>query len=227
MESDTEILARIYERQFGEFSQLRRYICSMVQFRRFMSLVEPGCGTGLLAREITALTDASYTGIDIDENILAIARRNSPESEGLKYVHSDAYVSLSAADAYLSSFFLAGLSNPLAYLRRAADALKPEGLYIVFGEYNYGGTLEEPPCGLAASLIESLQLDGFSVDLGGNLDSIFTQAGFRTMSSGSMRSDFQEPDRDFISLQLGVDDIDVHSLVSWEISWGIYRTLHK
>jgi len=227
VDRNTEILESIYERQFREFSQLRRHIFSMVQFRRFMSLVEPGCGTGLLAREITALSDASYTGIDIDESILEIARRNTPEREGLKYVHSNAFLTLPAADAYFSSFFLAGLNDPLAYLRRAAEALKPEGFYIVFGEYNYESTLEEPPCGLAARLIGSLRSEGFSLDLGGNLNSIFTRAGYSTVSSGSVRGDFQQPDRDFVSLQLGSDDIDVHSLVSWEISWGIYRTLCK
>ncbi len=187
-------------------------------------MVEPGCGTGLLAKEITTLTDASYTGIDISDSILAIARRNTPEGGGLKFVHADALEYLPPADAIFSSFFLTSLNDPVIFLRRAANALPQGGIYIVFGEYNYSAIREDPPSGLAGKIIESLRKDGFSIELGGILDEVFTEAGYETVLSGSERGKMQEPDRDYISLQLGSGYRgDAHHHLSWEIVWGIYR----
>ncbi len=221
----SKVLARIYRRQFIELAQLRRHICSIVPLRRFNTVVEPGCGTGLLAEEIISLADASYTGIDISESILSIARRNVPERDGLLFVHADIREYLPAADAFFSSFFLAGLTDPVTFLRRAADALPKGGFYIVFGEYNYSGIMEDPPSGLAGRIIESLLRGGFSIELGGKLDSVFTEAGFNTVISGSVRGDMQKPDRDYISLQLGSGyRYTAHHLLSWEIVWGVYRT---
>ncbi len=223
-----KILAGIYRRQFSELARLRRHICSFIPFRRFSILVEPGCGTGLLASEITSITDASYTGIDISYNILSIARRNIPERDCLNFVHADALEFLPPADAFLSSFFLADLTDPAAFLRGAADALPPGGFYIVFGEYNYSGIREDPPSGLADKIMESLQRDGLSIDLGGKLDAVFMESGYDTVESGSIRGKMQEPDTDFISLQLGsTDGITDHSRLSWEIVWGIYRTRYS
>jgi SAM-dependent methyltransferase len=219
------ILAEVYERQFGELSGLRRHICSSVPLRSFETIVEPGCGTGLLAGEICSITDASYTGIDIDERMLAIAGSNIPERENLRFVHADALEFIPTADAYLSSFFLAGLADPPSYLRKVFSVLPEDGLYIVFGEYNYSGLREESSSGLADRLTESLRRDGFSTELGADLDSIFIQAGFNTMASGSVRGEFQKPDAEFISMQLGLSDCeDVTPLLSWEINWGIYRS---
>ncbi len=218
----------MYRRQFIELTRLRRHICSITPFRRFRTMIEPGCGTGLLAREITAITDASYTGIDISDSILSIARRNTPEREGINFVHDDALEFLPSTDAFFSSFFLTGLTDPAVFLRRAADVLPPGGFYIVFGEYNYSGTREDPPSGLAGKIMESLRMDGFSIDLGGNLDAVFAEAGYDTVESGSVRGKMQEPDMDFISLQLGsTDGITDHSRLSWEILWGIYRTRYS
>ena len=187
-------------------------------------MVEPGCGTGLLAKEITTLTDASYTGIDISNSVLTIARRNTPEGGGLKFVHADVMEFLPPADALFSSFFLAGLTDPVTFLRRAADALSHGGFYIVFGEYDYSAIREDPQSGLADRIIESLRRNGFSIELGGTLDAVFTEAGFDTVVSGSKRGTMQEPDRDFISLQLGSSyRITDHHRLSWEIVWGVYR----
>lgn len=220
----SKILAGIYRRQFTELTQLRRHICSIIPFRRFHTVAEPGCGTGLLAKEIATLSDASYTGIDISESILTIARRNTPEKSDLKFVHADALKYLPPADAFFSSFFLAGMTEPVTFLRRAADALPQGGFYIVFGEYNYSGIMEDPPSGLAGRIIESLLGDCFSIELGGTLDAAFIEAGFKTVTSGSVRGDMQKPDRDYISLQLGSGyRYATHHLLSWEIVWGIYR----
>lgn len=219
-----DILSGIYERQFSELARLRRHICSITPFRRFSSLVEPGCGTGLLAGEIAAITDASYTGIDVSDSILSIARRNATARDGLNFVHADALEYLPPADAVFSSFFLACLTDPVAFLRRAADALAPGGFYIVFGEYNYSGIREDPPSGLTGKIMESLRREGLSIDLGGNLDAVFEEAGYETVESGFVRGKMQEPDSDFISLQLGsTDGINTHPRLSWEIGWGIYR----
>ncbi len=220
-----EILSEVYRRQFNELAPMRRHICSVVPFRRFSAVTEPGCGTGLLSAEISAITDALCTGIDKSGSILSIARNSIPAIDGVSFVQADIMDYLPPSDAYISSFFLAGLTDPVSFLRRAAGFLPSGGYYVVFGEYNYSAIQEEPDCGLSDKLLRSFRREGFSVELGANLDSVFAKAGYSSIESGLLKGGMQKPDLDFLSLQLGsVDEISLQQRLSWEIAWGIYRT---
>jgi SAM-dependent methyltransferase len=224
---DISSLAEVYTRQFLELSPLRRHILSHLPLRTSGHIVEPGCGTGLLAAELSVLTSASYTGIDSDERALALAGDRTAGKEGFRFECADALELVPAADIYVSSFFLTKLKDPVSWLRKVRRALPEGGLYAVFGEYDYGSIIEEPETGLADTLRESLEADGFSTSLGGELNGAFEEAGFTVSAGGSVRGCLQEPDRDFLDLQLGCSpayarELPGNSRLSWSVVWGIY-----
>ncbi len=224
---DIGALEEVYSRQFRELTPLRRHILSRLPLRSWGRVVEPGCGTGLLAAELSELTSASYTGIDTDCRAITIALERTSGAGGFRFVCADALDLIPAADAYVSSFFLATVTDPVAWLRKVWRVLPEGGLYAVFGEYDYDSIVEEPESGLVEALRESLEADGFSTRLGGELDCVFEEAGFSVAGSGSVQGRLQEPDRGFIELQLGVSSAHTPDLpedlrMSWSIAWGIY-----
>jgi len=222
---DTETLSAVYLRQYRELTHLRRHILSMLPVRSWRSVVEPGCGTGLLAAELTGLTDAAYTGIDIDAGAVAMATEAAFGRPGCRFLCRDARDFVPRADAYVSSFFLTTLVNPVVWLQEVRRALPGNGVYAVFAEYDYGSLREEPARGLADAIRDSLEADGFSTGIGGELDELFTHAGFTVDTSGSVTGPLQEPDGRFLDLQLGRSHAEAWkgTLLSWTVAWGIYR----
>jgi SAM-dependent methyltransferase len=220
-----EDLAAVYERQFRELTHLRRHILSLLPLRSWDHLVEPGCGTGLLAACLSSLTPASYTGIDLDAGALSRAAELNAGTDGFRFVCADARNHVPQADAYVSSFFLAMLPNPVEWLQKVFRALPPGGTYAVFGEYDYESLREDPGTGLAQAIRDSLEGDGFSTGIGGELDELFVHAGYTVEASGAVRGPLQEPDRTFLEFQLGPDHPAMESgtRLSWTVTWGIYR----
>jgi len=210
---EIRILSPIYERQFGELGPLRRHICSMLPLGGIRSIFEPGCGSGLLGGELRRLTDAVYTGMDIDPEIL-------PREPG--FVRGDALRNPQPADLYATSFFFSSIPRPLPWLRRVRRALAPGGMFAVFGEYDYESIGESPDRGVAAALRAALEREGLATTHGGRLDGFFDRAGFRKSAGGEIRGGFREPDREFLALHVPVLP-DPLPRMSWRIVWGVWK----
>jgi len=206
-------LRRIYARQFREMAPLRRHICSLLPLNSISTIFEPGCGSGLLGIELQSITNAAYTGMDIDGDIL-------PEEKG--FVQGDALDDPPPADLYAASFFFSSVPKPLQWLKRVRRIMPPGGLFALFGEYDYESIGEDPEMGLACSIRQALEREGLSTDHGGSLDGFFEQAGFKKLHGGDVRSEPAAPDREFLEMHL-------HRLpetlpaMTWRIVWGIWR----
>lgn len=206
IENDGSILYRIQERQFREMSQLRRRIFSILPIRNSKRIIEPGCGTGLLLRELFYMTDARITGFDRDKNALEKAeklfRQDSYDRNPL-LLHRDAENRpLFTADIYISSFFLYQLKDPLVFLKRVRTHLTESGVYAVAGEYDYMGIGESPDLGMKNLILDSLKMEGFHTEFGASLDDIFSEAGFVKRNSGRICGRLQIPDWEFLEFQL-------------------------
>jgi SAM-dependent methyltransferase len=207
------ILSPIYERQFRELAPLRRHICSLLPLGRIRTIFEPGCGSGLLAGELRPLTDAVYTGMDIDPDIL-------PPEPG--FIRGDALADPPPADLYVTTFFFSSVQKPVPWLKRVRRRLAPGGVFAVFGEYDYESIGEFPDRGLAAAVRAALLRDGLVTSHGGRLDELFDLAGFSKSAGGEIRSDPSEPDRDFLDMHLRELPKEL-PLMTWRIVWGIWR----
>lgn len=207
------LLTAVYNRQYEELQQLRRYIFSLLPLGNTGSIFEPGCGTGLLGRELMSLTDASYTGMDIDSGILP---------DEAVFVHGDALLEPMNADLYVTSFFFSSVSDPCNWLVRVFACIPPGGLFAVFCEYDYEATVIEPDLGLKDSLIKGLQASGLYTGNGGRLNESFRRAGFEKRIGGTAKVTSKEPDRCFLEMHAGPVSRRLPE-IAWRVVWGIWR----
>lgn len=234
-------LFQIYRRQFAELAPLRHRLYGRLPLRSLRRIVEPGCGTGLVLRELAPLTRAELVGIDRDSAALAEARRAPSVSrhEGpALFEHADvSQCRLPAAGLYVSSFFLYQLQEPVPFLRRVRRVLDRDGLYAVLAEYDYPATVESPAgLGLVDALLASLRHESFHPETGGRLDALFAEAGFAVVESGTLAGDARPPDPVFLRYQLGrmmnpaeterwLTRVETASVrLSFSVRWGIYRS---
>lgn len=205
---EIDLLSRIYQRQFLELEPLRRHILSLLPLNRVNTIFEPGCGTGLLGRQLQSLTDADYKGMDISKGILP---------PGNSFIKGDAEKNHPPADLYVTGFFFSSLKDPVKWLSK----LKAE-VFAVFGEYDYQSINEQPVMNIAGRLRAGLVKSGLSVTRGASLNSYFERSGFVKLHGGEVRSMLQKPDREFLSMH--IPDLEEElPLMSWRIVWGIWR----
>jgi SAM-dependent methyltransferase len=210
---ENSILSPIYERQFRELAPLRRHIFSLLPLNRIGTIFEPGCGSGLLAGELQSLTDAVYTGMDINPAILP---------PGKAFIVGDALKHPPAADLYVTSFFFSSIRKPVPWLKKVHRSLPQGGIFAVFGEYDYRSIGESPDTGLADSLRRGLEDAGIGTSHGGSLDEYFEHAGFLKSAGGEVRSDPSAPDRSFLGMHLPEIPAEL-PLMTWRIVWGLWK----
>jgi SAM-dependent methyltransferase len=174
---------------------------------------EPGCGTGLLGLELATITEAFYTGMDINREILP---------QGKSFVHGDAVKRPLSADLYISSFFFSSLDKPVKWLKKVRKKLSPKGLFAVFAEYDYTRIEEFPETGLADMVRDGLKREGINTASGSQLDFFFENAGFTKLAGGEVTTRMQKPDRSFIEMHVNSVP-DELPLMSWCVAWGVWR----
>lgn len=93
-------------------------------------VLEIGCGTGLLARELATKRGARVTAIDASARLIDVARVRTPSSLGVEYRVAD-FMELSPRgfDIVICA------SSPMADAARMADAVVPGGTVFIAGRY--------------------------------------------------------------------------------------------
>ncbi len=215
-------MREVLERQHRETAALRRWILSTLPLRRVSRIVVPGCGTGLVLRELCRLTGAELVGLDRDPSMLQRAAIGMPPGRAL-LVACDARRLAPKAGMYLSRFFLGRLPDPLPHLRLALSALPPGGLYACLGEYDYLWTAERGG-DEGRALVGTISRDGLPVDAGRRLSELFSMAGFAVVRSGLAEWPASRPDPAFIELQMGRRDaLPEGTELPWRIGWLVAR----
>ncbi len=107
-------------------------------------VLDVGCGTGALARELATKRGAKVTAIDLSPRMINVARLRSSASLGIEYRVAD-FMELSPTgfDVVISTNTLHHL--PLAdAASRMADALVPGGTLLIADLFTARGPLELP-----------------------------------------------------------------------------------
>lgn len=203
--------AAVLERQFRNLAETRRHIYSLLPLRSSGAIVEPGCGTGLLARELIPLTEAGITCIDL------VQRPGIPP--GVRFIPGDAMKNTPEARIYISSFFLYQLPDPERYLRRVRRALGRDGFYAVAGEFAYH---RDHP--VAAAMADRLSSEGYDPFFGAGASRVFAAAGYRTVESGVVRPKFEEPDHNLPDSLIGAEARNNPGSFCVPVFWGVFRT---
>jgi 2-polyprenyl-3-methyl-5-hydroxy-6-metoxy-1,4-benzoquinol methylase len=112
-------------------------------------VLEIGCGTGALARELATRRGARVTAIDLSPRMIDVARVRTPASLGVEYHVAD-FLSLSP-----SGFDVVVATNTLHHLpleetvTRMADAVGETGMLLVADLFAARGVTELPYNGLS------------------------------------------------------------------------------
>lgn len=96
-------------------------------------LLEVGCGTGVLAREVVKLVGASgsVTGLDLSESMLSVAREISPAVAFHQGNAMDLPFEDDSFDVVVASFVLMFVENQAQSVREMWRVLKPGGRLII------------------------------------------------------------------------------------------------
>jgi SAM-dependent methyltransferase len=146
------------------------------------TVLEVGCGTGVIAGEVARFAPARVVGLDLSANMLAVARREAP---GVRLVQGDAQAlpfAEGAFDLVLCHYLLLWLADPAGAVAEMARVVCRGGTVLACAEPDYGGRIDHP-----AELVrpgqlqvEALRRQGADPLVGRRLGELFSAAGLRT-----------------------------------------------
>ena len=128
----TRSAAEIYEEFFvpALFGQWAPLVADAAGIKAGQRVLDVACGTGVLARE-AASRDASVTGLDRNEGMLAMARRVAPPVEWKVGRAEQLPFADGSFDAVVSQFGLMFFDDRAQALRQMRRVLKPDGRLAV------------------------------------------------------------------------------------------------
>ena len=127
--------AEIYEEFFvpALFREPAQHVVRAAEVRRGQSVLDVGCGTGVVAREAArAAGDAgSVTGLDRNEGMLAVAKRLAPHIDWRRGLAEELPFADGSFDRVFNQFSLMFFDDRTAALREMRRVMKPGGRTFV------------------------------------------------------------------------------------------------
>ena len=161
----------------------RNQIYRQVGLNKARRILEIGCGTGVITSELRDKTDAKTVAIDIDERMIAEAKKNVQGVEFLVADAADLSMNNKTFDLVISQYLFLWLSDPKVTLNEMVRVCKKRGHVVALAEPDYGGWLEYPEYELGASHIKSLEKEGADPYMGRKIQTLFEAAGLETKIS--------------------------------------------
>jgi len=171
----------------------RRWLYEQVGLVGARTVLEVGCGTGVIAREV-ARRGPAVTGLDLDAEMLIIARQEAP---AVRLVQGDAHALPfpdGTFDVVLCHYLLLWLADPAQALREMARVVCPGGVVLACAEPDYGGRVDHPSelARLGQLQTESLRQQGADPQAGRRLGELFAAAGLEA-TVGVMAGQWERP----------------------------------
>jgi ubiquinone/menaquinone biosynthesis C-methylase UbiE len=127
--------AEVYERCFvpAIFGRWAPRVADAAKIASGDRVLDVGCGTGVLARAAAArvAADSQVTGLDLNEGMLAVARRLRPEIEWRQGDATNLPFADESFDVVMSQFALMYFPDRTAALREMARVLRPGGRLVI------------------------------------------------------------------------------------------------
>ncbi len=183
------------------------------------TVLEVGCGSGVIAGELAQFGPARVLGLDLDARMLAFARQ---QGSGAKHVQGDAYTLPfpdHSFDVVVCHYLLLWLRDPVRGVREMARVLRPSGCVLACAEPDYGGRIDHPPemAVLGQLQAEALRRQGADPEIGRRLGELFTAAGLRaTVGVMAGQWDVPAPPGDGFDAEWAMRERDLAALVAPE-----------
>lgn len=185
-----------FQQQAGWTAWIRRHLIERVQLPPNARVLEFGCGTGAITRELAAGSPLRTFGFDIRLDYLQLARRQDPNT---RYLQADAYhppLSPAACDAVICHMFLLWIADPARVLGEMARCVRPGGWVMALAEPDYAGRIDHPRelGALGRWQAESLRKQGAYPDRGRELAGLFSGAGLHHVETGVLGGQWRSAD---------------------------------
>jgi SAM-dependent methyltransferase len=118
--------------ELGRYSLVVGYIswAGAEHFGRPPTVLDIGCGTGLLRRRLEGVPISGYLGVDLSD--AAIRSAESERYRDARFLAGNALnLDVGRHDIVVLNELLYYLPDPVRYLRDAARTLRPDGLYVI------------------------------------------------------------------------------------------------
>jgi SAM-dependent methyltransferase len=173
-----------YQRQAAWTEALRLFVYRKVHLARKKSILELGCGTGVILDEISRRTGAGICGIDHDPGIISLARKQFPQLKIEKTEADRLPFKKECFDLIVTHCFWLWQHKPDKILSECFRLLKNGGQLASLAEPDYPGRRDQPEelGGLGDFYIKALAKLGAAPETPGRLEDLMVGSGFRVES---------------------------------------------
>jgi ubiquinone/menaquinone biosynthesis C-methylase UbiE len=196
-----------YAQQATWTRKLRAYLFEKAGLADSHGVLEVGCGTGAVLREL--VTPASLHALDINSSSLKECRVHASrailvEGNALSLPYSNEIF-----DIVYCHFLLLWVRDPSQALREMKRVTKPGGHILAFAEPDYSQRVDQPSelIPLGRWQTESLKRQGADPSFGARLAESFFEAGIKINETGTIQGVGKEP-----------------SLEEWEMEWAVIES---
>ena len=114
--------------ELARFSVLAGYICHL---KPGGSVLDTGCGQGVLMRRLPTSAYSRYVGIDLSDSAISVARQHANEHSTFVVANCEEYSPAEQFDVIVFNEVLCCLRDPMRTVERYVQSLNPGGLLLV------------------------------------------------------------------------------------------------
>jgi SAM-dependent methyltransferase len=176
---DTKRAIRLHRHQAEWTRPMRRELYRRARLAVRESVLDLGCGDGLITREMAGVCRGRVVGVDVDPAMIAEARRGQGIVEYIEASARDLPFDRACFELVTGHWFFMWLDDPSKVLKEIKRVLKPGGTLLAACEPDYGGRVVHPEeAELKDDLIRALTAQGADPMVGRKLPGLFRGAGF-------------------------------------------------
>lgn len=168
-----EELHRMYERQNRWFAGRRNDLLRKANIARANLVLDVGCGTGVVTRDLNTRCQGCCAGVDMDS--AALATVNAPRFRALAEQLPFATDSVDLVFTQLLFLWVRNLKSAVAELYRV---LRPGGVLLIAAEPDYGGAIVYPDDDSVSRMMNQLAKEGADPRVARKLGPVLDNAGF-------------------------------------------------
>lgn len=183
-----------YQQQAHWTENLRKYIYDQVDIQQAEKILDIGCGTGVLEKELNRITASRVYGLDIDFGPLLLATEYAPDStfmvsDGLHLPFHNGEFNIT-----ICHFLLLWVKHPQNAVTEMVRVTRANGFVLALAEPDYGGRIDYPTALSQIGIwqIEALKQQGANPLIGRELRSLFSQVGLKKIEVGVLGGQWAE-----------------------------------